>query len=151
MRPTVRINASGPDYRDTAARLWSADQFSSGGNLTGYGPIGIASTADPELYRTERWGPMSYNIPLSLGRYRVTLYFAENWDFVDAPGIRVFNVDLEASRMLTNFDVFAEAGQRNKAVLKSRDVMVSDGTLNIDFTAVAANPMINAIEVVPID
>ena len=62
---------------------------------------------------------------------------------------RQFNVTIENSRKLTNFDIFAAAGGAMRAVQKSIPVTVTDGMLNIDFTSGAADlPRISAIEVV---
>jgi hypothetical protein len=85
----------------------------------------------------------------------VVLHFAEIWFGVPGGGTggagkRQFHVDVEGSRKLTNYDIFAAAGGAMKAIQVSLPVQVSDGTLNISFLTGAANmPKISAIEVLP--
>jgi hypothetical protein len=92
----------------------------------------------------------SYNIPLPNGTYQVTLHFAETSPSVTAIGQRKFNVSLEGATVLTNFDIFAQAG-KNTALIKTFTRSVTDGTLNLGFTAVANAPEINGIAVTPAD
>jgi hypothetical protein len=56
-------------------------------------------------------------------------------------------VKIEGSIIISNLDVFAETGGRNRALIKSERVSVNDGNLNIQFIPVVQNPMINGIEV----
>ena len=50
------------------------------------------------------------------GGYLVRLHFAETK--YDQAGRRKFHVDLNGARVLTDFDIFAEAGAKDKAVVK---------------------------------
>ena len=78
--------------------------------------------------------------------YEVELHFAETYWL--AAGKRVFNVDIESARALTNFDIFAEAGNNHHyAVIVTKQVMVTDGTLNIDFKTILDTPTVMAIKV----
>jgi hypothetical protein len=88
-----------------------------------------------------------YAIPLANGTYTVKLRFAET-SSVTTAGQRVFNVSLEGATVLSNFDIYAVVG-RNTALVKTFSTTVSDGVLNIGFTAVAAKPEINGIEITP--
>jgi len=55
---TIRVNAGGPAYTDSAGDVLSADSgFSSGGDTVNWGPIPIAGTSDPTLFQTESYGP----------------------------------------------------------------------------------------------
>ncbi len=86
-------------------------------------------------------------MPLAPGRFRVTLHFAET-NFTEA-GKRRFGVRLEGRDVLTDFDP-ASAGAL-KALVKSFDVPVVDGFLDIDFVHVVDNPMISAFEIAPLE
>lgn len=107
----------------------------------------IHGTSFQTFYNAERWGLFSYDIPVTVsGRYTVKLYFAEL--FHNAAGKRVFNVDIEGVRVLENFDILRNVAKFT-AYERSFDVDVTDGRLNIDFTAVVDNAKITGIEVTP--
>jgi hypothetical protein len=90
---------------------------------------------------------MLWSFPVSPGRYQVRLYFAEIFSGTQSVGARVFNVSIEGSPVLTNYDVFAEVGGY-KGVVKSF-LVSSDSTLDIEFGHVVENPAIKAIEILP--
>ncbi len=58
----------------------------------------------------------------------------------------MFNVTIDGAPALTNYDIVADVGHR-VGVMKSFNI-TSDGTVDIDFTHVIENPLINAIEIV---
>lgn len=131
-------------YTDTQGRTWRADDGFIGGSVADRGAIEIDGTADDRIYQTERWGLSGYAAKVPNGKYIVRLHFAETYQ--DAAAKRVFSVKVE-DRTIANLDVFAEAGGKNKALVKTLDdVTVADGELNIDFTGAGA--MVNGIEVV---
>ncbi|MFD1143562.1 malectin domain-containing carbohydrate-binding protein, partial [Larkinella insperata] len=62
-------------------------------------------------------------------------------------GQRVFSANLEGGAVeLANYDILGEVGSM-RAVVKTFEVGVEDGVLNIDFTASANQPKVSAIEV----
>jgi hypothetical protein len=61
-------------------------------------------------------------------------------------GKRIFDVQLEGQTTFDNLDIFAEAGA-STALVKTADVAVTDGAVNIRFLHGVQNPKINAIEV----
>ncbi len=88
----------------------------------------------------------TYAIPLSTpGSYTVTLKFNE--PSKTAAGQRVFDVSLEGSLVLDDFDIYAVNNTRNTAVDRSFLVSVTDGALNVTFGRVTDYPIISAIEV----
>jgi RHS repeat-associated protein len=109
----------------------------------------IANTDDDLLYQTGRTSSTSFSFAASLpnGSYTVTLKFAEL--YATAAGQRVFNVSLEGTTVLTNFDVFAAAGGAYRAHDRTFAVTVNDGQLNVVFTKVTGVAYVAAIEVVP--
>jgi hypothetical protein len=79
--------------------------------------------------------------------YTVRLSFAELW--WTAAGQRVFNVSINNTNVLGNFDVFAAAGKRNKALTESFTATAnSTGSIAITLNAVTDNAAINAIEII---
>jgi hypothetical protein len=114
-------------------------------DIWGFNP-NITGTSVPALYQVENFGDMAYRIPVPHGDYTVTLHFAEL--YWNAAAKRIFHVDAEGSRTITNLDVWTAAGGRFKALQRSFDVKVTDGTLNINFVRGAADfPKVSAIEV----
>ncbi len=142
---TVRINSGGSAYTDTGGRPWSADTSFNGG-ATYSKSVSIANTSDPQLYQNQRYGNFNYSIPVPNGAYRVTLKFAEL--YWTSQGQRVFNVAIEGTTVLSNFDILAQTAP-NTALDRSFTVNVSDGALNIVFTSGVDSPVVNAVEVVP--
>lgn len=81
------------------------------------------------------------------GTYDVSLYFAEIYRPNQRVGRRVFDVSIDGNIVLDDFDVTAEAGAGNKAIVKTFTI-VSDGEINIEFHHdVRENPIISAIEI----
>jgi hypothetical protein len=105
----------------------------------------INSTTDQDLYNQERWGTFSYNIPVRDGDYSVVLKFCEL--YYSSVGNRVFNVDINGSRVLSNFDMLTEA-PKFTAFEKVFPATVTNGKLNIDFTSVVGGAKITAIDLI---
>ena len=93
---------------------------------------------------------MAWNFPVQSGTYQVNLYFAETpyTGGVKTAGARVFHVDAEGARKVSNIDIYAEAGMN--ALKKTFEVTVTDGTLDLDFVRSVGNPQVNGIEIVSI-
>jgi Malectin domain len=74
----IRINCgSDAPYTDSLGRTWNADTFFTGGSAFASGIGQIANTTDDVIYRSERYGEATYNIPVAQGTYDVVLHFAE--------------------------------------------------------------------------
>jgi hypothetical protein len=90
------------------------------------------------------------------GNYVVRLHFAEIYWGTPGAGIskgagaRVMSVNLENQLRLVNLDLVQEVGAAS-ALIKNIPVTVTDGKLNIDFSATVNRPMISAIEVYSFD
>ena len=113
-------------------------------------PSGIASTAAPAaVYQSARQGAVTYTIPnLTVGgSYPVRLHFAEL--YFSAAASREFNVAINGTTVLTNFDIFATAGASYTAVVKQFTATAnSSGQIVIALSNGAKDqPMINGIEV----
>jgi len=144
------INAGG-----AATGNWLADvDFSGGGvyseNSTPIVTAGVANPAPQAVYQSERFSPesFSYTIPgLTPGAaYTTRLQFAELTD--NAKGARIFNVSINGTPVLTNFDIFAAAGGEFKAVARAFTVTADGaGQIAILFTPVRSSPQINGIEI----
>lgn len=109
----------------------------------------VPNAAPTAVYQSERWGRCTYTIPVKQGRScTVRLHFAE---LKFSPGERKFNVDINGRRVLTDFDIAAEAG-KGKALVKDFDSITADagGNLVIALTKGAAEePKICGIQIIP--
>ena len=78
--------------------------------------------------------------------YTVRLHFAEI--YWTAAGQRVFNVSINGSQVLSNFDIFGTAGGKDIAVVKQFITLAnSSGKIIIHFTTVKDNAKISGIEI----
>src|SRR5579883_798732 len=146
---SIRVNAGGSAYTDSAGNLWAADNgFTAGGSYST--SASIANTSDPTLYRSEHFnnGTLEYTTTLANGQYSVTLKFAEI--YFTAAGQRVFNIIINGATVESNFDPFAAAGGSNKAVDKTYSITVTGGAIDIRFVPVVQNPKVSAIEIDPV-
>ena len=141
----ILVNAGGPSYTDIQTQVWSADKNFSGGS-TATTTHSIANTTDPILYQTERYGNFTYQFTVPNGAYNVVLKFAEcYWTSV---GRRIFNVSINGTPVLTNFDIIAAVGAPYTAIDKTFTTATSTGTVTIQFTSGSADlPKISAIEI----
>jgi fibronectin type 3 domain-containing protein len=153
----VSINAGGPAVSNSGGgdNSFVADEDYNGGGTYSVThaitiPASIATTAAPSaVYQTARQGVPTYTIPgLTAGTsYTVRLHFAEL--YFTAAGNREFNVAINGTTVLTNFDIFATAGAAYTAVVENYTATAnSSGQIVIVFSAGAKDqPMVEGIEV----
>ena len=81
------------------------------------------------------------------GTYTVRLHFAEI--YWNAPGKRLFNVSINGTRVLTNFDIFATARGEYKAIVERFTTTAdSSGRITIQYTTVRDNAKSSGIEII---
>ncbi|MFL6351061.1 MAG: malectin domain-containing carbohydrate-binding protein [Bryobacteraceae bacterium] len=141
--------------RDRQGRQWGPDAFYSGGVASAVPVQPIWRTRDPFLFRNMRSGEFAYKIPLKSGVYEMRLYFG---DTSYLPGsameggenVRVFNLLINGTVALRNFDIIADSGPSTADVKVFKDVgPAKDGYLHLAFSKQTDTPLINAIEIVP--
>ena len=149
---------NGPDWADDSGT--SNPLRNSGSNTAGYSPVSsvnstVPSTTPTAIFNSERWDPadpveMQWHFPVTAGvPVAVRLYFANRCDCTSAVGQRVFNVDINGQRAITNEDIVADAGN-NVGMMKSFNI-TSNGSVDITFGHVTENPLIDGIEIVRTD
>jgi hypothetical protein len=153
LRP-IRIVSREHPYTDKQGRTWAADGFSRGGQLV-MRTEPAPNIDDPELLRGERYGNLTYVIPVPAGRYGVTLYFAEAWfgpgNFAGGGvGSRIFDILCNGVALRRGFDIFKEAHGSNRAVVLPIHGLEPDaqGKLTISLVPVRNYASLNALEVV---
>lgn len=137
----TRINSGGPTVTVNNV-TWLSDKFYvSGGTYT----TTIQDDLNP-VYKDVRHGQFSYDIPVPNGKYKVVLHFTEV--FANYPN-RTFNVSLNDNVVLSNFNVFVEAGNLpNVPVVKTFEVETSNlSGINLKFTPGTKSAIVDAIEV----
>jgi chitinase len=139
------VNAGGASFVDPSGQTWAADNGFTGG-FTWSTTASVLNTNSSTLYQTCRYAySFGYTFAVPNGNYNVTLKFAE--PSFTLPGQRVFNVALNGTAVLTNFDIVAQAGFL-RAIDKTFPVSVSNGAIAIQFSQGSANaPLVSAIEI----
>jgi beta-glucanase (GH16 family) len=146
----LSVNAGGG-----AAGTFLSDRNFVGGNTastTSAINTSLVSTPVPPqaVFQTERWGASTYTFGgLTPGRsYTVRLYFAEF--YWTAAGQRRFNVNINGTRVLTNFDILATAGGQFRATQQNFNATANgSGQVVIQFAVGTADqPKVSGITIV---
>lgn len=150
----MQINAGGGSQG-----TYVADQNYTGGQAyfssTNVDTTGVVNPAPEAVYQSVRYGNVTYSLPNLTPNTPYTLRFHFNELYWGTSlsgnsggiGSRVFNVTVNGNQVLTNFDIFASAGGANKAIVREFPVTAdTNGIINIQFTTVTDNAMINGIE-----
>lgn len=143
------INAGG-----SAASPFAADAYFTGGGTYSSGSTistsGVTDPAPQAVYQAERYGNSTYTFPgLTAGtNYLVRLHFAET--YFSSTGQRQFNVLLNGTQVLTNFDIVAAAGGQNIATVREFTVAAnSSSQIMVQFQNGAAdNAKVSGIEII---
>lgn len=145
----VRRNSGGP-----ATGWFAADANFSGGNSASTTATistgGVSDPAPAAVYQTERWGAHTYTITglAANASHTVRLHFAEI--YWSAANQRKFHVNINGTRVLTDYDIYAATGAKNKAVVRQFTATSNgSGQITIQFLAGAIDqPKISGIEVI---
>ncbi len=150
MATTIRIKAgSTAPFTDSSGNVWLPDQGFDGGETTERATdMQIANTKDPALYRSERYDMTGFTYKLPNGKYTVKLHFCETYDGITGAGQRVFSFSV-GGHEFKDFDVWAKSGGAQRAYIETVNVDVTDGKLEVKFTAGIQSPEINGIEIIP--
>jgi hypothetical protein len=145
----VDISAGGP-----AAAPFVADEDFTGGATAAVtnaiSTTGVTNPAPQSVYQHNRYGNFTYTVPgLTAGAsYNVRLDFAE--EYWTTAGSREFNVLINGTQVLTDFDIFATAGGEYIAVDESFTATASSaGAITLQFVTVKDNAQVNGIEIQP--
>ena len=159
----IRINAGGGSVYDDAGNLFLADTYFAGGQSQSVSSgRAIANTKYDALYQTQRQGgAFSYSIPVANGNYILSAHIVD-WE-ATSPGQRVFDITVEGQSFYNDLDIYDEIknafldGQDTAKILQGPNkdttivTSVSDGSLDIDFSADLNSASIAALEVIPLD
>ncbi len=143
----VQINSGGP-----AVSPFVADKdFTGGATINHANTIDLSGVTNPApmaVYQTARVGNFTYTVPgfTAGSSHKVRLHFAET--FFATAGSRTFNVSINGTQVLSNFDIFAAAGAKNKAIIEQFTVNANaSGQYVVQFTTVVNQSLLSGIEV----
>jgi hypothetical protein len=157
----VAINSGGPveaafqaDQNGGSLGLPQNSLTAGGGTNTTTQTISTAGLTNPApaaVYQTERFGAFGYIftglIPSST--YTASLHMADGVANHNAPGTRLFNVSVNGNQVLTNYDIFAQAGGLNQAVIQQvTGTSDEHGILSVQLSTGPTNlPSLRGIEI----
>jgi Malectin domain/F5/8 type C domain len=144
---TARIDAGGG-----AAGAFAADNSFSGGSTdsvtAAINTSLVTNPAPQQVYQSERYGNFTYTVTglVANDAYPVRLHFVEMK--FNGAGHRSFNVNINGKRVLTNFDIYANAFGKDKAIARQFSTTAdSSGHITIQFISVVNNAQVCGIEV----
>ncbi len=149
-----RVNAGGPSLQASdGGPDWAGDSgFVTGGNAAAWPftlPVdaSVPASTPPGVFATERWHATNWDFRVAAGKsVTVRLYFANQCGCTSARGQRQFDVSVDGTLVLDNFDIVAAVGDK-RGTMRAFTV-TSDGNVDIDLTHVVENPLVNGIEII---
>ena len=116
----------------------------AGGGLDGwqssFTDASVANTDDPELYKHQMWGQPGLIHAwrgLASGKITVKLHLDDGYSAV--PGQRLFDIAINGTTVAKDFDIFASAGGKDRALVKSFVVDAPEGTIRLSVPRVASD------------
>jgi beta-glucanase (GH16 family) len=137
----------------SAVGQFAADANVMGGSIgatvsTAIDTSGLVAPAPQAVYHAERYGNFTYTFTglISGVTYKVRLHSAET--YWTAVGQRRFNVTINGTQVLSNFDIIAVAGAPNKAVIHEFNAVASSGQIVVQYLTVTDNARASGIEII---
>ncbi len=150
---TIRIVAQTQPYTDAAGNTWEPDRYAAGGQLVKRSNE-LAGATTPELFAGERFGNLTYSIPVPSGRYGIRLYMAEQWLGPGMPGgggvgSRLFDILCNGVVLARDYDIFKRAGGSNRALVETFHNIEPNhqGKLVLSLVPNKNFPLVNALEI----
>ena len=154
---SVSATDDGPDWTgvaDTGSQYLAsvagsnAGTYCAGDEITADGTV-PSSTPDA-VWDCERYGNMTWEFSVDSGEeVDVRLYLANSFAGASEPGQRQFNVFVEGTQVLTQYDPVADVGHATGTMKSFTVTDDGDGTITVAFEKGAVeNPEVRAIEVV---
>jgi hypothetical protein len=150
----IAINSGGPAVSNSGggdASFAADEDVTGGGTAVTANTItvaGVTNAAPMAVYQSERAGAFTYTIPgmVAGSQHTVLLHFAEF--YWTAAGKRVFNVAINGTAVLSNFDIYALAGANKALVEQFTATANSSGQIVISYTnGTADQPKSSGIEI----
>ena len=123
---------------------YQQDRFAAGGQ-TNTTTDPIAGVSEGSLYQSERYGTLSYNVPVTNATYSVVLHFVEMYQ--TTAGTRSFNASVEGQLAASNLDIFSESGHDTALTRTVSNIEVTDETLTIELDSLVENATISGFAI----
>ncbi|MDQ2054594.1 malectin domain-containing carbohydrate-binding protein [Halobellus sp. H-GB7] len=154
---TLSATDDGPDWTgvaDTSSPHLVSVAPSTSGNYCG-GTIDsttadVPSSTPDGVFDCERYGNATWEFSVDTGQeVEVRLYLGNQFSSTSEPGEREYNVSIEDTQVLTNYDPAADVGHATGTMKSFTVTDDGDGNVTVTFDQGAAeNPQVNAIEIV---
>ena len=146
LTPPIKINTGGSGYGEFLPdQVWS--DTTEYGYMDSWGAGSYPNTSysgtDGEIFKTDRYGLAKYRIRVPNGYYAVTLMMAEN--YWTTTGKRIMDIWVQGKLVEKDLDLFQRVGISKPYQKTVVNVAVVDGILDIHFSGVIDNPLINGI------
>ena len=110
----------------------------------------VLNTENDGLYQTELWwetdSTLNFEFPIDPGEYTVHLHFIDLYS--SSNGDKLVDAFIQNKQVLNNYDIIQEVGNEI-AVIKSFDVTIATGNLELSFYGVNGFNQISGIEILP--
>ena len=129
-----------PKLGKVATILLAPDAAGPEGWQPSYTDTPVTNTDDPELYKHQLWGqagPIHTWHGLTPGKITVKLYLDDG--FFGWPGQRLFDVAINGTIVAKDLDIFAEAGGKDRALVKTFVVDAPEGTVRLSVPRVKSD------------
>jgi hypothetical protein len=112
------VNCGGSAAAPFAADAYYSPAGSTFGTSAAIDFGGVLNPAPLAVYQTERYRTLTYTFPSLTPNtgYKMRLHFSENYQ--SASGKRLFNVFVNGTQVLSNFDIYLTAGSQYRAFVK---------------------------------
>ena len=154
---TLSATDDGPDWTgvtDTTSPYLVSVAPSASGSYCG-GTISsttadVPSSTPDGVFDCERYGNATWEFSVDTGQeVEVRLYLGNQFSDTSEPGKRQYNVSIEGTQVLTNYDPVADVGHATGTMKSFAVTDDGDGNVTVTFDQGAAeNPQVNAIEIV---
>lgn len=136
------INVGGTAEALQINNIWYApNQYVTGG--TPNSTTSAISGNNSDIYKSEMYGDLTIDIPMSNQSVSVELGFVELYQ--TTAGMRSFNVSIENQAVMSNVDIFAEVGGNTVWKPAPFIVNVTDGKLTIKLTTIEDNATLSSV------
>jgi hypothetical protein len=154
---TLSATDGGPDWTgvaDTSSPYLVSVAPSSEGNYCG-GSItsttaNVPSSTPDAVYDCERYGNSTWEFSVDSNQeVEVRLYLGNQFSGTSEPGQRDYNVSIEGTQVLSNYDPVADVGHQTGTMKSFTVTDDGDGNVTVTFDqGTVENPQVNAIEIV---
>jgi hypothetical protein len=143
----ILVNCGDKTVTDARGNKWVKAKVYKPGSWgwTGGGRVAEEKNVKDELMKTCVLNMDSFRFDVANSKYRVTLLFTDNW--TQRGGERVFSTTIQGKTVVEGLDLAKRPGHKKLYKFGPKIYDVKDGKLEIEFSAIVGEALINAIAV----